>query len=246
MSKSFSRILTLTKRNIKEIIRDPLSLVFIIGLPLVMEILFYFLFHNLTSQFEMKYLAPGIVVFSQAFLSLFIGLLISLDRSTSFLTRLFVSKTKSYEFIISYALSLIPLVLVQSILFFVIGGLLDPSIFKISMIYSILLSLFTSLLFLGLGILFGSLCNERSIGGVSSVIISAHSLLSGMWFPNEGLDNNMIKIMNILPFKNAVCLIQNSLNGINDLLRPFIIVLLYSLIIFILAIIIYKKKMKEN
>ena len=67
-----------------------------------------------------------------------------------------------------------------------------------------------------------------------------------MWFPNEGLDNNMIKIMNILPFKNAVCLIQNSLNGINDLLRPFIIVLLYSLIIFILAIIIYKKKMKEN
>ena len=114
------------------------------------------------------------------------------------------------------------------------------------MIYSILLSLFTSLLFLGLGILFGSLCNERSIGGVSSVIISAHSLLSGMWFPNEGLDNNMIKIMNILPFKNAVCLIQNSLNGINDLLRPFIIVLLYSLIIFILAIIIYKKKMKEN
>ena len=140
MSKSISRILTLTKRNIKEIIRDPLSLVFIIGLPLVMEILFYFLFHNLTSQFEMKYLAPGIVVFSQAFLSLFIGLLISLDRSTSFLTRLFVSKTKSYEFIISYALSLIPLVLVQSILFFVIGGLLDPSIFKISMIQSILLS----------------------------------------------------------------------------------------------------------
>ena len=246
MSKSISRILTLTKRNIKEIIRDPLSLVFIIGLPLVMEILFYFLFHNLTSQFEMKYLAPGIVVFSQAFLSLFIGLLISLDRSTSFLTRLFVSKTKSYEFIISYALSLIPLVLVQSILFFVIGGLLDLSIFKISMIYSILLSLFTSLLFLGLGILFGSLCNERSIGGVSSVIISAHSLLSGMWFPNEGLDNNMIKIMDILPFKNAVCLIHNSLNGINDLLRPFIIVLLYSLIIFILAIIIYKKKMKEN
>ena len=42
MNKSISRILTLTKRNIKEIIRDPLSLVFIIGLPLVMEVLFYF------------------------------------------------------------------------------------------------------------------------------------------------------------------------------------------------------------
>ena len=44
MSKSVNRIYILTKRNFKEIIRDPLSLIFIIVLPLVMEILFYFLF----------------------------------------------------------------------------------------------------------------------------------------------------------------------------------------------------------
>ena len=119
MINSVSRIFTLTKRNLKEIIRDPLSLIFIIGLPLLMEVLFYLLFSDLTSQFEMKYLAPGIVVFSQAFLTLFIGLLISLDKSSSFLTRLYVSRAKSYEFILSYALALLPLVLIQSILFFV-------------------------------------------------------------------------------------------------------------------------------
>ena len=83
MINSVSRILTLTKRNLKEIIRDPISLIFIIGLPLLMEVLFYLLFGGLTSQFEMKYLAPGIVVFSQAFLTLFIGLLISLDKSSA-------------------------------------------------------------------------------------------------------------------------------------------------------------------
>ena len=111
-----NRILTLTKRNLKEIVRDPLSLVFIILLPLAMEILFYFIFHELTTQFEMKYLAPGIVVFSQSFLTLFIGLLLSIDRNTSFLTRLYVSKAKSHEFIISYALAMLPIVFVQSIL----------------------------------------------------------------------------------------------------------------------------------
>ena len=37
----FSRVLALTDRNIKEILRDPLSLIFTLGLPLVMEILFY-------------------------------------------------------------------------------------------------------------------------------------------------------------------------------------------------------------
>ena len=68
------KMLTFAKRCTKEILRDPLSLVFTIGLPLLMEVLFYFIFHNLTSQFEMCYLAPGIVVFSQTFLTLFIGL----------------------------------------------------------------------------------------------------------------------------------------------------------------------------
>ena len=119
MSNSISRILTLTKRNIKEILRDPISQVFTIGLPLVMEILFYYIFHELTDQFDMKYLAPGIVVFSQAFLTLFIGLLLSIDRNTSFLTRLYVSKTKSYEFIISYLSSMIPIILMQSILLYI-------------------------------------------------------------------------------------------------------------------------------
>lgn len=245
-----SRIITLTKRNLKEIIRDPLSLVFTIGLPLVMEILFYFIFHKLTSQFEMKFLAPGIVVFSQSFLTLFMGLLLSIDKSTSFLTRLYVSKTKSYEFITSYVLALIPIVLVQSVLFFLIGGIFDTSLFKIEMIYSILLSLITSILFLGLGVLFGSLCNERSIGGVASIIISAQSVLSGMWFPVEGLEGGMVKLMNVLPFKNATILIQNSLNGINnifdDFIKPLLIVMIYSVVIFILAVCSFKNKMKNK
>lgn len=245
-----SRILTLTKRNLKEILRDPVSVVFIIGLPLLMEILFYFLFHKLTSQFEMKYLAPGIVVFSQAFLSLFIGLLISIDRNTSFLTRLFVCKVKSYEFIISYALSLIPIVLVQSILFFMIGGVFDTSLFKIEMIFAIFLSIITSLFFLGLGILFGSICSERSVGGVASIVISAQSVLSGMWFPIEGLSGGMLKLMDLLPFKNATILIQNVLNGVNDFyndfLYPLVIVLIYSLVVFVLAIFAYKNKMKSK
>ena len=245
-----NRVITLTKRNFKEILRDPISLVFIFGLPLVMEILFYLLFGSLTSQFEMKYLAPGIVVFSQAFLTLFMGLLISLDRSTSFITRLYVTKTKSYEFIISYALALIPLILLQSVLFFIVGGIFDSSIFKVEMIYAILLSLLTSLLFLGFGILFGSLCNERSVGGVSSIIISAQSILSGMWFPVEGLDNKFLMIMDILPFKNVTVLVQNGLNGFNDIyddfLRYLIIVIIYIIVIFSLAIFIFKKKMKEK
>lgn len=250
MKKSLSRIIVLTKRDLKEILRDPLSLIFTIGMPLLMEILFYLIFHELTAQFEMKYLAPGIVVFAQSFITLFVGLLIAMDRSTYFLTRLYVSNAKSYEFIFSYALSMIPIIFVQSLLFFLVGGIIDSSIFSINMIFAIFVSLVTSLLFIALGILLGSLCNEKSIGGISSIVIAGQSLLSGMWFPTEGLSEGMIAFMNILPFRNATKLVQNTMNGINDaykdFLIPLIIVLAYTIVSFVLAIVAFRRKMKSN
>ncbi|MBO7086255.1 MAG: ABC transporter permease [Bacilli bacterium] len=250
MKKSLSRIITLTKRDFKEILRDPLSLIFTLGMPLFMEILFYLIFHKLTPQFEMKYLAPGIVVFAQSFISLFVGLLIAIDRSTSFLTRLYVSNAKSHEFIFSYALSMIPIIFVQSILFFLVGGIIDSSIFGINMVFAILISVVTSFLFIALGILLGSLCNEKAIGGISSIVIAGQSVLSGMWFPIEGLSEGMITFMNVLPFRNATILVQNTMNGINDayndFLIPLIIVIAYTIVSFVLAILAFKRKMKSN
>ena len=250
MKNSFSRIFVLTKRNLKEILRDPLSLIFTLGMPLFLEILFYLIFHNLTSQFEMIYLAPGIVVFAESFLSLFVGLLIALDRSTSFLTRLYVSKTKSYEFIFSYALSMVPIVLIQSIFFFLVGGMFDTSLFSYKMVLAILLSLVTSLFFIAMGILLGVICNEKSVGGISSIIIAGQSVFSGMWFPLDGLNEGIITFMNVLPFRNATILIQNTMIGINDAFKdfvlPLIIVLAYTVVAFIFAIMLFRNKMKSK
>ena len=250
MKRSIQRIIALTKRNLLEIIRDPLSLVFLMAMPLAMEILFYFIFHNLTPQFEMKYLAPSIVVFSQAFLTLFTGLLIALDRSSSFLTRLYVSSAKAYEFILSYLISLLPITIIQSITFFLVGGIIDTSIFSVTMIWGILLSILTSLCFISLGILLGSVCNEKSIGGVASIVIAGQSVLSGMWFPQEGLGKGMITFMKCLPFKNATDLMQNTLNGIasvfDDFGLPLIVLTAYTIVIFTSAILVFRYKMKSK
>ena len=197
--KSINRIRALTGRNLREILRDPLSLIFLLGMPSVMLILFYLLFHQLTAQFEMQYLAPGIVVFGQAFLSLFAGLLIALDRGTSFLTRLYVTPAKSREFILGYLLSLLPLGAAQSILFFVIAGLLDPSFWSVRLLIGVPASLLTAFFFICVGILLGSLCNEKSLGGVSSIIIAGQSVLSGMWFPLEGIGQGFLALMNAAP-----------------------------------------------
>ena len=107
------------------------------------------------------------------------------------------------------------------------------------MVIAILLSLVSSLFFIAIGILIGTLCDEKSIGGVSSIIICGQSLLSGMWFPIEGLNKGMITFMNCLPFRNATTIIQLLFNDINniflDFVLPLIIVLAYTIVSFIMA-----------
>ena len=249
MRESLSRIYILAKRNLKEILRDPLSLAFTVAMPLGIEILFYFIFHTMTAQFDMKYLAPGIVVFAQAFLSLFSGLLIAVDRNSAFLTRLYVSRARSYEFIFGYAFAMLPIVLAQSLLFFLVGGAIDPSIFKVGMLFSILLSLVTALFYVGMGILLGSLCTEKSIGGMASIVIAGQSLLSGMWFPPEALKGGVLTAMRCLPFKNATDLIQRALVGFDsakDFWIPFLIVLGYTALVIAGAIFAFAKKMRSK
>ena len=41
--RKFSKTFAFAKRNIKEIVRDPISLIFMILLPLALEVLFYFI-----------------------------------------------------------------------------------------------------------------------------------------------------------------------------------------------------------
>lgn len=248
--KALGRIFALMKRNVKEILRDPLSLAFMLAMPLVMEVLFYVIFHGQSQQFEMKYLAPGIVAFAQAFLSLFSGLLIALDRSSAFLTRLYVSRAKSSEFIMGYAFALFPIALVQSVFFFLVGGIIDPSIFSVNMIFAVLLSVIPAAFFIGMGILLGSLCSERSIGGVCSIFIAGQSMLSCMWFPPDGLGKGVLTAMRVLPFKNAAELLQKGFLGYSDFFhefwQPLLILLAYTVAVFVLAILVFKKKMREK
>ena len=250
MRSSLSRICTLTIRNIKEIVRTPLSIIFTILFPLFLQLIFYLIFHNLAEQFQMKYLTPGIIVFSQAFLTLFSGILITSDRNSSFLTRLYVSRAKSYEFILGYAFAVAPISIIQSVLFYLVGGIFDSSLFGLGMLYGVLLSFLTSLFFIAFGILFGSICNEKSIGGISSIIICGQSLLSGMWFPLDALSGGMKAFMEALPFRNSHLLLQNvtlgTTDAFKDVILPLLIVLGYTIAILAAAILVFKKKMQEK
>ena len=90
------RIFLFSKRNIKEILRDPINLFFSLGFPLVLLALLSVINSAIppeakNTMFQIKNLAPGLAMFGSVFMALFAGMLLSKDRTSSFLTRLFTS-----------------------------------------------------------------------------------------------------------------------------------------------------------
>ena len=101
----------LAKRNSKEILRDPLSLVLGVLLPVFFIVLFYIISKNAPIEvFNSVNIVPGVTVFGFTFTTMFIGLLIAKDKSSSFLTRLFISPLKSRDYIFGYFFPSLPVV----------------------------------------------------------------------------------------------------------------------------------------
>ena len=237
------RILNFAKRNFKEIIRDPLSIIFSVLLPLIL--LFVFKQINIPSEsYELQNFTPGIVVFGFSFISLFTAMLISKDRTTSLLVRLGISPMKPIEYILGYMLSIIPIIIIQNTLFFILAIILGLS-FSINIIWAILISIVIAILFIAIGIIIGSLFSEKASSGISSIIVQIVCFTSGMYFPRELLGDVFSKICEFLPFESCVTIIKGIMNNNLEIIsaRNIVVFCTYTIAILVISGIVFKKKM---
>lgn len=236
------KTINFAKRNFKELIRDPMNVIFCIVLPLFLLFIFQ-QFKIPSKEFSIEYFTPGIIIFSYSFMSLFIAQLVAKDRSSLFLSRLYVSPMKPREYILGYVLPLIPISIIQNIIFFTAAIFLNLP-FNINILYSLLMLIPISILFIALGILIGCIANDNQASAIGSLIIQVVTFTSGMWFPINLVGKIYKVICKILPFSYTVQLIRNILiNKMNEIIVPILIVFSYIVITFILASFIFKKKM---
>lgn len=79
------KLRALCRRTTLELVRDPLTLGFGLGFPLVLLLLLSAIQANIpVSLFEIDRLTPGITVFGLAFVALFSATLVSRDREAPF------------------------------------------------------------------------------------------------------------------------------------------------------------------
>ena len=237
------RTINFAKRNFKEIARDPLSLIFAIILPLFL--LFIFQQFNIPNEsYQLQNFTPGIVVFGFSFITLFTAMLISKDRTTSLLIRLGVSPMKPREYILGYMLSIIPIILIQNTLFFVLAIVLGLS-FNINIIFAILVSLVIAVLFIAIGVIIGSVSSEKASSGISSIVVQLVCFTSGMYFPKEMLGKGFVKACEYLPFESCLTILKGVMNNCLESiqLRNIAIFVIYTAAVVVISVIVFNKKM---
>lgn len=234
-------------RNIKELIRDPLSLIFGIGLPVFLLFMMTFVQKGTGVEiFEIDKLAPGIMILSMSFISLFSGMLIAGDRESAFLTRLFASPLKPGDYIITYTIPLLIVSIIQAAVCIFVSLFLGLT-FTLKSLMIIVAVFPVALSFVGIGLLLGSFLKERQVGGVASIIVNISSLACGLWFPVEIMSATFKKVIFSLPFIHFNNLLKAALSGnYSDMIKPLIVTLIYLVIIFIFATYIFKSKMKND
>ena len=261
--KKMSRTLNFFKRNIKELLRDPMIYIFCLGFPVVMMVMFQVInevTNGHTPMFELTALLPAIIMFSYTFVMLTMALLVSKDRQTSFLKRLYSSPMKAINFILGYFLVGFLVAICQTIICIILG-LIIALITKVEFISfgEIILLILSQLPILVinvfLGILLGTVFNDKTAPGICSVFISLAGMLGGCWMPLDTMGGLEV-FCRCLPFYPSVCLgrvvtdAPNSLGGVymldNVTLLGLIPVFMFMFVSMVLSIVAFKKNMVSD
>ncbi|MBO5783607.1 MAG: ABC transporter permease, partial [Clostridia bacterium] len=108
------KLLVFAKRCAKEIVRDPLNLLFGLGFPVVLLFLMSAIQANVpVAMFQIESLAPGITVFGLSFMALFSATLLAKDRESAFLQRLYTTPLRPSDFVLGYLFPVLPIGLAQ-------------------------------------------------------------------------------------------------------------------------------------
>ena len=242
------RMLTFANRTAKEILRDPLNLAFGLGFPLVLILLLSAIQASIpVSLFEIEQLTPGITVFGLSFMTLFSATIIAKDRGSSLLQRLYTTPMRPTDFIFGYTLPIIPIAIAQSLICYVVAIILGLKV-TVGILYAVIFVVPVSILYISLGLLFGSILTDKQVGGICGALLTNLSAwLSGTWFDIELVGGGFKRIAYLLPFVHAVEMERAALSGdIAGIFPHFWWVLGYLVIALATAVVLFLRQMKKQ
>ena len=146
-----------------------------------------------------------------------------------------------------YTLPILPVALAQSAICYAVALLLGltPSL---NILLALLMILPVALLFIALGLLFGSILTDKQAGGICGALLTNLSAwLSGIWFDLDLVGGVFKKIAYALPFVHAVEMERAVIAGnFGEILPHLLWVLGYAAICMLAAILLFLRQMKKQ
>lgn len=242
------RMLTFAGRNTKEILRDPLNLAFGLGFPMALIFLLSAIQANIPVKlFEIQHLSPGITVFGLSFMTLFSATIIAKDRGSSLLQRLYTTPLTPADFILGYTLPMLPISVAQAVVCYAAAVLLGLDM-TVNILYAVVFIIPVCLLYIALGLLCGSVLNDKQVGGICGALLTNLSAwLSGIWFDLDLVGDAFRKVAYALPFVHAVELERAVLAGDYAGIVPHLWwVLGYAAALLAWAVLLFMRQMKKQ
>lgn len=241
-------------RSRLEMLRDSLSYIFCLGFPLVMLGVMTLVDAAIPPQanmtiFHIDNLCGGIAVFGQMFVMLFTAITVAKDRSGAFLLRMYATPMGAADFAAGYMLPMLLIAMGQGVLI-VLASLLISLITGVSLslggtALGLLVLIPSAVLFIGFGLLIGSLFSDKAAPGLCSIIISLGSFLGSIWFDAEGAGGVLLDICRVLPFYYCTKAVRAAMHG-QAFLQPMGIVVMSAALISAVAALAFKMKMKAE
>ena len=242
------RMMTFAKRCTKEILRDPLTMFFGLGFPLVLLVLLSAIQANIpVSLFEIDTLTPGITIFGLAFMTLFSATLIAKDRESALLQRLYTTPLTGVDFIIGYMLPILPIAIAQTVICYLFAMFLGLTV-SVNIIYAVIGIIPMAIFNISLGLLCGSVLNVKQVGGICGALLTNLSAwFSGVWFDLSLVGGTFKKIANALPFVHAVEMEKALFDGnFSDAAVHILPIVLYSVVITLVAVVCFLGQRKRQ
>jgi ABC-2 type transport system permease protein len=239
------KALELAKRNLKEAVRDPLSLGIAIVLPVLLFVIFQAL-GDLDEVFKPTNLAPGVALFGYVMITFSSAMTLAQDRETAFFDRLLTTPLRSNDFVAAYSLPYVPVAIIQTAVIFGIGAFLGLEINGNAGLV-VLILLIMIFWYIGTGMILGSLLSYRAVPGPWGAIMIL-TIFGGAWFDLAAFPTAFQTVANAFPFVHAIDASRAVMadgSSFSDIATDLLWIAAYTVAVVGLAVILFRRRMHQ-
>ena len=187
---------------------------------------------------------PGIAVFGLMILVSTAAEIIAGDRERGFLSRMFTTPARPWDFILGYALPFIPVLIASTLIYLGVGMALGLTVVG-NLGHAFLIFFLIGLCSIGIGMIVGSLVKSESQAGVSWLFVVPIAMISGAWFTVELMPPALKSIAGALPFIHAIDASRAVINGssFSAIILDLYWVIGWAVVLFAAGILLFRRTM---